>query len=291
MFSVIAYHHQHRAEYFFASDPHVGTNVGKHGWSDIEAAIETGWTTDAAANQCCALNRSAFNHPLNFFELHFVDDRSDNCVFFSRISDLDCRVLPAKITIIGGGVVGTQAARIAIGMGANTTILDRSLPRLRQLDDLFGERVKTRYSTIDAIEEEIVDSDAVIGAVLVPGASAPKLIKRSHLVKMKPGCVFVDVAIDQGGCAETSKPTTHRDPVYTVDEVIHYCVANMPGAVPLTSSYALNNATLPFGLALASNGAKAIADSHLRNGLNVHAGKITHRAVAESLNLEFSEAF
>lgn len=199
-------------------------------------------------------------------------------------------VLPAKITIIGGGVVGTQAARIAIGMGANTTILDRSLPRLRQLDDLFGGRVKTRYSTLDAIEEEIVDSDAVIGAVLVPGASAPMLIKRSHLAKMKKGCVFVDVAIDQGGCAETSKPTTHRDPVYTVDDVIHYCVANMPGAVPLTSSYALNNATLPFGLALANKGAKAIVDSHLRNGINVHAGKITHRAVAESLNLEFSEA-
>jgi alanine dehydrogenase len=198
-------------------------------------------------------------------------------------------VLPAKITIIGGGVVGTQAARIAVGMGAEVTILDRSLSRLRELDDLFQSRARTRFSTLDAIEEEIIASDVVIGAVLVPGASAPKLIRRSQLSKLRQGCALVDVAIDQGGCFETSRPTTHRDPIYSVDGIIHYCVANMPGAVPITSSHALNNATLPFALALADKGIRAFDDAHLRGGLNVYSGKITHRAVAESLNVDFSD--
>jgi alanine dehydrogenase len=194
-------------------------------------------------------------------------------------------VLPAKVTILGGGVVGTQVARMAVGLGAEVAVLDRSLPRLRALDDMFQARIRTRFSTLDAIEEEIVTSDVVVGAVLVPGAAAPKLIRRAQLARMKPGSVLVDVAIDQGGCFETSKPTTHRDPVYTVDGIIHYCVANMPGAVPHTSSHALNNATLPFGLALADKGAGAFADPHLRAGLNIHVGRVMHRAVADSLGL------
>src|SRR4051812_2728024 len=202
-------------------------------------------------------------------------------------------VLPAKVTVLGGGVVGTQAMRMAIGLGAEVVVLDRSLPRLRELDELFQARVKTRFSTLEAIEEEIVTSDVVVGAVLVPGASAPKLIRRTQLAGMKPLAVLVDVAIDQGGCFETSRPTTHRDPVFLVDGIIHYCVANMPGAVPHTSSHALNNATLPFGLALAGKRMDAFRDPHLRAGLNVHAGELMHRAVAESLGLPFnaSKAF
>lgn len=158
-------------------------------------------------------------------------------------------VAPARILVIGGGVVGTHAARMAAGLGADVTILDRKLPRLREHDALFGGRVRTRFSTGDALDEEIALADVVIGAVLVPGASAPKLATRTMLKSMKPGAVIVDVAIDQGGCFETSRPTTHDDPTYEVDGIIHYCVANMPGGVPVTSSHALNNATLPFGLA------------------------------------------
>jgi alanine dehydrogenase len=199
-------------------------------------------------------------------------------------------VAPGKVVIIGGGVVGTHAATVAAGIGATVTILDRSLQRLRDLDDMFEGRVVTRYATRDAIAEEVASADAVIGAVLVPGATAPKLVTRAMLGTMKPGAVLVDVAIDQGGCFETSKATTHLDPTYVVDGIVHYCVANMPGAVPLTSSAALNHATLPFGLALADKGLAAIAaDPHLRNGLNVHAGRITHKAVAESLNIEFAD--
>jgi len=167
-------------------------------------------------------------------------------------------------------------------------VLDRSLSRLRELDDMFQARLKTRFSTLHAIEEEIVTSDVVVGAVLVPGATAPKLIKRSQLAAMRPLAVLVDVAIDQGGCFETSRPTTHRDPVYLVDGIIHYCVANMPGAVPHTSSHALNNATLPFGLALAGKGTAAFEDPHLRAGLNVYRGRLTYKAVADSLGLPFS---
>jgi alanine dehydrogenase len=198
-------------------------------------------------------------------------------------------VLPAKIVVIGGGMVGTQAARMATGLGADVTVIDRSLTRLRELDDVFVGRVKTRFSTREAIEEEITRADVVIGAVLVPGAAAPKLVSRTQLARMQPLAVLVDVAIDQGGCFETSRPTTHRDPVYTVDGVIHYCVANMPGAVPLTASHALNNATLPFGLALADNGMDAFKDPHLRAGLNIHDGKVTHPAVATSLGLPLAQ--
>jgi alanine dehydrogenase len=198
-------------------------------------------------------------------------------------------VQPGKVAIIGGGVVGTQAARMAIGLGAEVVILDKSLPRLRALDDLYEGRVHTRFSTRGAIAEEIATADAVIGAVLVPGASAPKLVTRAQLATMKHGAVLVDVAIDQG-CFETSHATTHAEPTYTVDGVVHYCVANMPGAVPLTSSHALNHATLPFGLALADFGLAALArDPHLRNGLNIHRGKVTHKAVAESLGLAFAD--
>jgi len=198
-------------------------------------------------------------------------------------------VKPAKIVVIGGGVVGTHAARMAVGLGAEVTIIDRSIPRLRELDDLFGGRVRTRFSTIDSIEEEVFAADVVIGAVLVPGASAPRLVTRSMLKSMQPGAVLVDVAIDQGGCFETSHATTHADPTYECDGIIHYCVANMPGSVPLTSSQALNNATLPFGLALACKGIEAAIESrHLRAGVNVHRGRVTNQAVADSLGLEFS---
>ncbi|GMB83647.1 alanine dehydrogenase [Shinella zoogloeoides] len=196
-------------------------------------------------------------------------------------------VPPAKVAIIGGGVVGLHAAKMAAGLGADVAILDRSIPRLRQLDDLFGGRVHTRYSTIDALEEEVFSADLVIGAVLIPGAAAPKLVTREMLSGMKKGAVIVDVAIDQGGCFETSHATTHSDPTFEVDGVVHYCVANMPGAVPVTSAHALNNATLHYGLQLADKGLKAIAeDRHLRAGLNVHKGRVTNRAVAEALGYE-----
>jgi alanine dehydrogenase len=198
-------------------------------------------------------------------------------------------VQPARIVVIGGGVVGTHAARMAVGLGAEVTILDRSIGRLRELDELFEGRVRTRFSTIDAVEEEVFAADVVIGAVLVPGASAPKLISRSMLSSMRKGAVIVDVAIDQGGCFETSRPTTHADPTYEVEGVIHYCVANMPGAVPLTSSQALNNATLPFGLALANKGfSAALENPHLRAGLNVYRGRLTCEPVARSLDMPFS---
>jgi alanine dehydrogenase len=199
-------------------------------------------------------------------------------------------VQPARVAVIGGGVVGTHAARMAAGLGAEVTVLDRSLTRLRELDDLFLGRVRTRFSAIETIEEEVFAADVVIGAVLVPGASAPKLVTRPMLKDMKRGAVVVDVAIDQGGCFETSRPTTHAKPTYEIDGVIHYCVANMPGSVPVTSSHALNNATLPFGLALAGKGVRAILDNpHLRAGLNVHRGAVTHPAVAESLGLRFTD--
>ena len=191
----------------------------------------------------------------------------------------------ADIVIIGGGVVGANAARLAVGLGARVTIFDRSLRRLRYLSDIFGVALGTCYSTDAALAEALLSADMVIGAVLIPGASAPQLVSRAQLKQMKPGAVLVDVAIDQGGCFETSRPTTHQDPTYMVDEIVHYCVANMPGAVPLTSSEALNNATLPFVLALAENGMAALeTDSHLAAGLNVHQGKLVHPAVIEALH-------
>jgi len=197
-------------------------------------------------------------------------------------------VLPANVVIFGGGVVGSNAARVALGMGANVSVLDKSVPRLRFLDDVYGGRVRTRYSTNEAVEEELARADVVVGAVLVPGATAPKIISRESLKLLGPGSVIVDVAIDQGGFAETSKATTHSDPTYIVDRVVHYCVANMPGAVPRTSSQALNNATLPFGLAIAKDGVAGILkNAHLLAGLNVYAGRITCKPVADSLGMQF----
>ncbi|HET6390883.1 alanine dehydrogenase [Hyphomicrobium sp.] len=196
-------------------------------------------------------------------------------------------VKPGKVVVLGGGVVGTHAARMAAGLGAEVSIIDRSLPRLRLLDEMFHGRVRTLASTMDTIENEVLSADVVIGAVLVAGASAPKLITRAMLKDMKRGAVLVDVSIDQGGCFETSKPTTHADPTFEVDGVIHYCVANMPGAVPVTSAQALNNATLPFVLKLAEKGLAAFdRDPHLANGLNVKDGRITHQAVAASLGFD-----
>ncbi len=199
-------------------------------------------------------------------------------------------VAPGKVVIIGGGVVGTNAAMMAVGMGAQVTILDRSIARLRELDVMFNSRITTRYSTVNALEEEVFTADAIIGAVLIPGAAAPKLVTRAMLGGMKAGSVLCDVAIDQGGCFETSKATTHADPTYDVDGIVHYCVANMPGAVPLTSSHALNNATLPFGLKLADHGLAALQnDPNLRNGLNIHKGRVTNAAVAEALNIALED--
>lgn len=200
-------------------------------------------------------------------------------------------VSPANVCILGGGVVGTNAARIAMGMGAKVTILDRSLVRLKQLDELYGGRMVTLYSTEEAIEEQLKRADLVIGAVLIPGAAAPKLLSRRMLKLMKAGSVVVDVAIDQGGCFETSKPTTHDNPTYIVDGIIHYCVANMPGAVARTSTFALTNATLPYALSLAEGGLEALnTNRHLLAGLNVHNGKVTNQAVAEALNTRYVNA-
>jgi len=194
-------------------------------------------------------------------------------------------VEPAKVVVIGGGVVGIYSARMAMGLGADVVVLDKSMSRLTELEGLYGPRLKTVFATLDSIERHVISADLVIGAVLVPGAAAPKLVKREVLRKMRPGSVLVDVAIDQGGCFETSRPTTHADPTYVCDGIVHYCVTNMPGGVARTSTLALTNATLPYVLALADKGWRAATrdDPHLAAGLNVHAGKVTHRAVAEAL--------
>jgi alanine dehydrogenase len=199
-------------------------------------------------------------------------------------------VAPANVVVIGGGVVGYNAARIAVGMGANVTILDRSISRLGWLDTTFDGRLTTLFSTRDAVESCVREADLVIGAVLVPGAAAPKLVTRQMLKGMKPGAVIVDVAIDQGGCFETSKPTTHQQPTYVVDGIVHYCVANMPGGVARTSTFALTNATLPFALALANKGYRKalLDDANLREGLNVHLGQVTYKAVAETLGYAYT---
>jgi len=199
---------------------------------------------------------------------------------------------PANVTVIGGGVVGTNAARVAAGMGASVTVLDRSLPRLRYLDDVFGRQFHNRFSTAAETAELIRDADMVIGAVLVPGAAAPRLIAREQLTSMKPGAVLVDVAIDQGGCFETSHATTHADPIYQVDGISHYCVANMPGAVERTSTLALGNATLPYLLALADHGWReaCASDPSLLKGLNVHSGNLTCHAAGRALGLEVLSA-
>lgn len=196
-------------------------------------------------------------------------------------------VAPGRVLVIGGGVVGTHAARIAAGMGAEVTVLDRSLARLRYLDDSFGHLFRTGYSSPAVTAELAAEADMIIGAVLIPGASAPKLISKDQLATLKPGAALVDVAIDQGGCFETSRATTHDDPVYDVDGIMHYCVANMPGAVARTATQALTNATSPFVIALADKGwMQACADDpHLLNGLNIHAGQVTYTAVGEALGL------
>lgn len=195
---------------------------------------------------------------------------------------------PARVVVIGGGVVGTHAARVAAGMGADVTVLDRSLPRMRYLDDVFGRDFKTMYASAGNTIDMVREADMVIGAVLIPGAAAPKLISRAQLSEMKPGAAIVDVAIDQGGCFETSKATTHQDPIYDVDGILHYCVANMPGAVARTSTIALGNATMPFMLALADKGWRQACedDPHLLDGLNVHAGQLTCYAVGKALGID-----
>ena len=195
---------------------------------------------------------------------------------------------PANVLVIGGGVVGTHAAKIAAGMGADVTLLDRSLPRMRYLDDVYGGTFKTSYASAGNTAELVAEADMVIGAVLIPGAAAPKLVTRDQLSTMKPGAAIVDVAIDQGGCFETSKATTHEHPVYDVDGIMHYCVANMPGAVARTSTIALGNATMPFLLALADKGWKQACadDPHLLEGLNLHAGHLTYFAVGKALGID-----
>jgi len=199
-------------------------------------------------------------------------------------------VAPAKVAILGGGVSGVNAAQMAVGMRADVTIYDISNDRLAELDMFFSSQIKTAYASKAAIASAVKNAHLVIGAVLVPGAAAPKLVTRDMIKTMKRGAVMVDIAIDQGGCFETSHATTHENPVFEVDGVIHYCVANMPGAVARTSTFALNNATLPFAIKLANMGAEAAmkADAHLANGLNVYHGKITHHAVAEALNMPFT---
>ena len=198
-------------------------------------------------------------------------------------------VAAAKVVILGGGVSGTNAARVAMGMEAYVTVIDKNLARLYELDMQFGSQLHTLFATIENIEREVLSAELVIGAVLVAGAAAPKLVTRAMVEKMKPGSVLVDISIDQGGCFETSRPTTHADPTYVVSGVIHYCVTNMPGAVARTSTFALNNATLPFIEALADKGwRRALGDDpHLRAGLNIHAGRVTHGAVANALGLAF----
>ena len=194
-----------------------------------------------------------------------------------------------RITIIGGGVAGSNALKMAVGIGAEVTVLDKSLSRLAHLDDLYGGRVRTLYSTSESLEQSVLEADVVIGCVLVPGAAAPKLVTRDMVRRMNPGSVIVDIAVDQGGCCETTRATTHHEPTYIVDNVVHYCVANMPGAVARTSTIALNNSTLPFVLKLVDEGVwKALAaDPHLLNGLNVCHGHVTYKAVARDLGYEY----
>jgi alanine dehydrogenase len=201
-------------------------------------------------------------------------------------------VAAAKVVILGGGVSGTNAARMAMGVEAHVTVIDRSLPRLYELDMQFGSQLHTLFSTVETIEREVLSADLLIGAVLVPGAAAPKLVTREMVRAMKPGSVVVDISIDQGGCVETSRPTTHAEPTFVEEGVVHYCVTNMPGAVARTSAVALNNATLPFVLAIADRGwRRALSDDpHLRNGLNACRGLLTHPAVAHDLGLSLTAA-
>jgi alanine dehydrogenase len=201
-------------------------------------------------------------------------------------------VAPGSVVIIGGGVAGANAADMAVGLGARVTILDRSVPRLRQIEEIWGGRVRTEYSTKHAIETLVREADLVVGAVLVAGAAAPKLVTAEDVRHMRPGSVLVDISIDQGGCFETSRPTTHAEPTYIVDDVVHYCVTNMPGAVPRTSTFALTNVTLPFVKSLANLGwvEALLRDPHLAMGLNVHSGHVNHEAVAHDLGYEYLSA-
>jgi alanine dehydrogenase len=201
-------------------------------------------------------------------------------------------VAPARVLVLGGGVVGANAARIALGMGARVAVVDKSLARLRELDEVFGPQLTTLFSTVDTIERELAHADVVIGAVLIPGAAAPRLVNRAQLGLMQPGSVLVDVAIDQGGCFETSRPTTHEDPAFVVDGIIHYCVANMPGAVARTATFALTNATLPYVLRLAGAGLQAAlgSDAGFRAGLNIHDGHLTYAAIAKLFDLPCTSA-
>lgn len=201
-------------------------------------------------------------------------------------------VLPAMVTILGAGVVGTNAMRIALGMGAHVVLIDRSIKRLRELDYQYGNRITTAFSSAEAIEKHLMISDLVIGSVLVPGAAAPKLVTREHIRKMRPGSVVVDVSIDQGGCFETSRPTTHTNPIYIEEGVVHYCVTNMPAGVPRTSAIALNNATMPFIIALAERGYRiaCLENPHLMRGMNVCSGKVTHPMVAKALHKNYTAA-
>ncbi len=201
-------------------------------------------------------------------------------------------VKPGKVVIIGGGVSGMNAADMAIGLGADVTVLDRSLPRLREIDDIWGGRIHTVYSTKHAIDELVPEADLVVGAVLIAGAAAPKLVSEQNVKDMHGGAVLVDISIDQGGCFETSRPTTHAEPTYVVDDCVHYCVTNMPGAVPRTSTFALTHATLPFVKDLANLGWRdaLLRDPYLADGLNVHAGHVNHEAVAHDLGYEYLSA-
>lgn len=200
-------------------------------------------------------------------------------------------VAPAKVLVIGGGVVGDNAAAMAVGMGADVTILDRSISRLRELDAKYEGRARCVYSTNAAVEDYALEADLIVGAVLIPGAAAPRLLSRELIGRMQKGAVLVDVAIDQGGCFETSVATTHEQPTYVVDDVVHYCVANMPGGVARTATIALNNATLPYALALADDPISALfRDRNLQNGLNVHKGKVTYKAVADALGYPYVAA-
>src|ERR1700760_336800 len=198
-------------------------------------------------------------------------------------------VAPVKVVVLGGGVSGTHAVEMAVGLRADVTVVDRSVKRLRELSSIFGSQLKTVYSTAHAIEELVRDADLVIGAVLIAGAAAPKLVTRAMVKSMKAGAVLVDIAIDQGGCFETSRPTTHAEPTYVVDDIVHYCVTNMPGACARTSTQALTNATLPYVKALSDHVWRAAIekDSGLAQGLNVHAGQLTHEAVASALGLDY----
>lgn len=198
-------------------------------------------------------------------------------------------VAPANVVVLGGGVVGTNAVRMAMGLEAHVTVIDKSLRRLKELDFQFGSKLNNIFATKQSVEEYVAEADLVVGAVLIPGGAAPKLVTKEMLQTMRAGSVLVDVAIDQGGCFETSKPTTHANPTYVIDEIVHYCVANMPAAVPRTATFALNNATLPFAIELANKGYKQalLDDPHLLNGLNVHKGMLTYKAVAEAQSLEY----